>query len=431
MAVAWLPGSQWRTLKNHSAVCRQPIYFKNLAPTGLFLNGPTLIQNTQEKPQLVALLRALIAERDGISFAEFMEHCLYHPEFGYYTSARTRIGKEGDFFTSSSVHFLFGRLIARQLHQMWQLLGEGDFTIAEQGAGEGHLCGDILDATAKEYPDFYAALRYRIVEISPDHQQRQADNLKPHLQAGRVEWCALEELQGMEGCFLTNELVDAFPVHLVEKREGEVREVFVVNADQGFAEELRAPSTEKIADYHRLVEVQPAEGNRSEVNLIALDWVAQVADILGRGFIMTIDYGHPAEALMAPYRKTGTLLCYHKHQSSEDPYQRVGCQDITAHIDFTALRKVGEQHGLQQLYFGEQYRFLMGLGFFEALVEMQATETDPQKAQALRMTLKNLIMPEGGMGESFKILVQGKGVDVPELLCARKIRDIGVPPGIF
>lgn len=385
----------------------------------------------EEKPQLVNQLRELISQKGGISFAEFMEQCLYHPEFGYYTSARTRIGKEGDFFTSSSVHSLFGRLIARQLQQMWQLLGGGEFVIAEQGAGEGHLCADILAAAAEEFPDFYAALRYRIVEISPDHQQRQAGNLGPHLQDGRVEWCGMEDLQGMVGCFLTNELVDAFPVHLIETRAGELKEVFVINSEQGFGEELRPLANGEIAAYLELVEMRPAEGNRGEVNLAALDWMARVAKLLDRGFVLTIDYGYPAQELMAPYRKTGTLLCYHKHQTNENPYQRIGCQDITAHIDFTALQKVGEQNGLESLYFGEQYRFLMGLGFFEALLEMQARETDPRKAQALRMTLKNLILPEGGMGESFKILVQGKGVGGPELLCARKIRDIGVPPGIF
>lgn len=396
------------------------------------MNEPSLTDAVEEKPELIAVLRELIGARGGISFADYMGQCLYHPTHGYYTSARTRIGKEGDFFTSSSVHALFGRLIARQLEQMWRLLGGRAFTIAEQGAGEGHLCGDILDAAAEQFPEFYAALRYRIVEISPDQRQRQAANLSRHLDAGRVAWCALEDLRGMEGCFLSNELVDAFPVHLVEKHQGELREVFVVNDAGGFGEELRALSTARITDYYRLVGVEPAEGNRAEVNLAALDWMAQVAGMLGRGFVMTIDYGYPAEELLAAYRKTGTLLCYHRHQSNEDPYRQPGCQDITAHIDFTALQRVGEQNGLRNLYFGEQYRFLMGLGFFEAVVELQMRETDPHKAQSLRMTLKNLILPEGGgMGGRFKILVQGKGVAAPELLCSRKIRDIGVPPGVL
>lgn len=390
-----------------------------------------MTSQVEEKPELVELLRKRIAAGDGVSFSEFMEQCLYHPDYGYYTTPRIRIGKEGDFFTSSSVHSLFGRLISRQLQQMWQLLGRGEFTVAEQGAGEGHLCLDILDALADEAPDFYRQLNYRIVEISPDHEQGQAEKLQRHIDAGRVDWCSLAELKGMQGCFLSNELVDAFPVHLVDKQGGELKEIFVVNSEVGFVEEVRPLKNPAIEEYFSLIGTGLLEGNRGEVNLLALEWLQGVAEVLERGFVLTIDYGYPADELFAPFRRNGTLLCYHKHQATENPYQRLGCQDITAHIDFTALQKVGEQRGLETLYFGEQYRFLLGLGFLEALVEMQMRETDPQKAQALRLTLKNLVMPEGGMGESFKVLVQGKGVGTPELLCARRIQDIHMPPGMF
>lgn len=389
-----------------------------------------MMTSVEEKPELVELLRDRIAGAGGISFADFMEQCLYHPDYGYYTTPRTRIGKDGDFFTSSSVHSLFGRLISRQLEQMWQLLGKGEFTIAEQGAGEGHLCLDVLDALAEEAPEFYRQLNYRIVEISPDHQRGQTGNLQRHIDAGRISWCTLAELQGMQGCFLSNELVDAFPVHLVDKDDGELKEIFVVNSEKGFIEEVRPLDNPAINDYFRLVGHGLLEGNRGEVNLQALDWMQGVAKVLERGFVLTIDYGYPARELFAPFRRNGTLLCYHKHQSNENPYQRLGCQDITAHIDFTALQKVGEQHGLSALYLGEQYRFLLGLGFLEALIELQMHETDPQQAQALRMTLKNLVLPDG-MGESFKVLVQGKGVAAPELLCARRIQDIRLPPGTF
>ncbi len=381
--------------------------------------------------ELADLLTARIEKAGGLTFAEFMEACLYHPEYGYYTSPRNRIGKQGDFFTSSSVHSLFGRLIARQLEQMWQLLGRGDFVVAEQGAGEGHLCLDILDALAEEAPEFYQALQYKIVEISPDHQRGQANNLKRHVENGRIIWCELDQLQGMQGCFLSNELVDAFPVHLVDKTDGQLREIFVVNSDAGFVEELRAPSTEAIGDYFQLIGTELCEGNRGEVNLRALDWMRQVAGLLDKGFILTIDYGYPAAELFSPLRRNGTLLCYYRHQSNENPYQRPGCQDITAHVDFTALQKIGQQQGLTDLYFGEQYRFLLGMGFLEALIELQMRETDPKKAQALRMTLKNLIMPDAGMGESFKVLVQGKNVGQPELVCARKIQDINLPLGMI
>jgi SAM-dependent MidA family methyltransferase len=235
----------------------------------------------------------------------------------------------------------------------------------------------------------------------------------------------------MQGCFVSNELVDAFPVHMLDKQQGELKEIYVVNSEQGFVEEVRPLANPALEDYFKLVGCSLLEGNRGEVNLQALSWMQQVSELIERGFILTIDYGYPAEELFAPFRRNGTLLCYHKHQSNENPYQRVGCQDITAHIDFTALQKVAQLQGVETLYFGEQYRFLLGLGFLEALIELQMRETDPQQAQAQRMTLKNLVLPEGGMGESFKVLVQGKAVGSPELLCARRIQDIGLPQGMF
>ncbi len=383
------------------------------------------------KPELLVELEQQIDTIGRITFAKFMEQALYHPQHGYYTAARIRIGKKGDFFTSSSVHSCFGRLIARQLEQMWQLLGRCDFTIAEQGAGEGYLCLDILDALAEEYPEFYSHLSYRIIEISLDNRQCQMEMLRCHFDAGRIDWCDFADLKGMQGCFLSNELVDAFPVHLIEKHAGKLQEVYVINGKEGFCEELGPLSTELIREYFQLVGIEPAEGNRCEVNLSARSWMQEVAEILKQGFVLTVDYGYLAEELYAPYRHAGTLLCYHKHQSNENPYQWVGCQDITAHVDFTVLRKIGLQRGLAPLYFGQQYQFLMGLGFLEMLIEMQGRETDPNKAQALRMNLKTLILPDGGMGESFKVFIQGKNVDTPDLLCAKRIQDISMPPGLF
>ena len=377
--------------------------------------------------ELVFQLRQQVDCSAGISFAEFMEQALYHPEYGYYIAARNRIGKQGDFFTSSSVHSCFGQLIARQLEQMWQVMGHGHFVIAEQGAGEGHLCLDILDALAKDSPEFYAQLEYRLVEISLDNRQRQKQTLEQHLDAGRISWCELEDLRGMQGCVVSNELIDAFPVHLIEKHAGELREVYVVNGEDGFAEELRPLSTPLINEYFQRIGIEPAAGNRCEVNMAACDWMRHTADILNRGFVLTVDYGYLAEELYAPYRHAGTLLCYHQHQTNENPYQRIGQQDITAHVDFTSLQIVGRQNGLETLYFGQQYQFLMGLGFLEMLIEMESRETDAHKAQALRMNLKTLILPDGGMGESFKVLVQGKNVGTPELLCIKRIQDIRMP----
>lgn len=382
-------------------------------------------QDTGQTP-LAAQLHAQIAESGPLSFADYMQLCLYHPEHGYYMQPRQRIGKAGDFFTSSSVHALFGRLIARQLAQMAELLGEASFRVVEQGPGEGHLALDILDALAEQSPQLYERLEYTLVERSPERQLSQQQLLVKH--RPRLSWCAEDDWTLPCGCLLSNELVDAFPVHLVEKRQGELQEVFVVNAPagSGLIEELRSASPE-VRRHFDWLGVSPAEGNRAEVNLAAPVWMRSVGERLGRGFVLTIDYGYPAEELYALHRRLGTLMCYRQHQADDNPYQLPGEKDITAHVDFTALQQAGKEAGLETLWFGEQYRFLLGLGFFEEMLRLEATARDEQQARAVRMTLKNLIMPDAGMGETFKVLVQGKDVGRPELLCARPVSAIPLP----
>jgi SAM-dependent MidA family methyltransferase len=369
--------------------------------------------------QLAILLHQQAQASDGISFADFMAQALYHPKYGYYMTSRDRIGKAGDYYTSSSVNALFGRLVARQLAQMAELLSSETFQIVEQGAGEGHLALDILDALAEEAPELYARLTYTLIELSQDNRQRQAKNLDAH--TDKVSWSDENNWSITSGCFLSNELVDAFPVHVVEKHSGVLKEVFVVSQDNTFIEEVRAATDPRLAEYFAWLDCAPVEGNRAEVNLAASDWIRQVGRRVEQGFVMTIDYGYPAKELYAPHRRLGTLMCYHRHQADDNPYDRVGEKDITAHIDFTALQKAGSEVGLETLSFSEQYRFLLGLGFFEELVRLEAAATDEKEARALRLTLKNLIMPEGGMGETFKVLVQGKNVGTPELLCSREI----------
>ena len=380
---------------------------------------------------LTAELRARITEAGGLPFAEFMAACLYHPDFGYYMTPRQRIGKGGDFFTSTSVHAVFGRLIARQLAQMAELLGGDSFQIVEQGAGEGHLALDILDALRDEAPQLHARLSYSLVEVGPESRARQAQRLAAH--AERVTWCAPDAWKIESGCFLSNELVDAFPVHVVRKVDGALRELYVVNKnDAGFAEEWREPSTPGLEDHLRWLGVAPIGGNRAEVNLAAPVWMRQVGGRIEKGFVITIDYGYPATELYAPHRRDGTLLCYRQHQADDDPYSAAGEKDITTHVDFTALQQAGAEAGLATLWFGEQYRFLLALGFVEELIRLQERCADEREARALRLTLKHLIVPEQGMGETFKVLVQGKGVGAPELLCARRLSalSLGGFPGM-
>lgn len=379
---------------------------------------------TDNRSPLTRHLCAQAEAAGGISFATFMEQALYHPQFGYYMAERQRIGKAGDFFTSSSVNALFGRLVARQLAQMADLLDGETFQVVEQGAGEGHLALDILDGLASEAPAVYARVAYHLVEVSPDNRLRQARVLKAH--ADKVAWRNADEWFITSGCFLSNELVDAFPVHMVEKHAGRLQEVFVVNRAGVLGEELRPAEDARLAAYFDWLGCGPLEGNRAEVNLVAPGWMRRVGEGIEKGFVLTIDYGYPSGELYAPHRRAGTLMCYHQHQADDNPFEGVGEKDITAHIDFGALQKAGSEAGLVSLWFGEQYRFLLGLGFFEELVRMEAAASDEREARALRLTLKNLIMPDAGMGETFKVLVQGKGVGTPELRCARPVSAIGL-----
>lgn len=369
-------------------------------------------------------LRNILLERIGaagsITFADFMAACLYEPGLGYYTSAGRKVGAEGDFYTSSNVHRVFGRLIARETAGMWRTMGKpADFQIVEAGAANGRLSADIMDAIAELEPALYAAVTCRLIEAEPSLKESQVAMLAPHLP--RLAWSRPEELAAgtldITGCLLTNELVDALPVHLVEMTTEGLREVMVTAEGETFVEELAPLSTPAIVAYLERIGVTLGIGQRAEIRLAADRWLQGVARSLKRGFVITIDYGYQADELYGPMRQNGTLLCYHRHQVEEDPYIRVGRQDITTHVDFTSLMKCGEEEGLQTFWYGEQYRFLMAAGMMEELLALEARPVPEEERLKDRLALKKLMLPDGGMGDTFKVLVQGKGVERPDLLC--------------
>ena len=366
-----------------------------------------------------------IEERGAVPFSQFMEWCLYHPDDGYYRSERMGVGKDGDFYTSPSVHPLFGGLIAKQLSQMSEYLGGRFFDVVEQGGGRGFLCKDTLQWAKKNRPAFYQRLRYHLVEPSPHLLKEQRERLAEHEREGKVFWMDPKAFEAgrnrMEGCFLSNELVDAFPVHQVVLDNGNLKEIYV-NQDHGrLTEQWGKPSEPGITSYFQSIGCNLQEGQRAEVNLKALDWMEDVARCLRRGFVLTIDYGYLAKDLYGPHRRRGTLLCYYRHQTSENPYERLGEQDITSHVNFTSLIQKGEEVGLHLTGFVPQYRFLLALGLLQ---EMESLEREMSEIDALqlRLTLKHLIEPEMGMGELFKVLIQHKGIDQ---LSLDGLRDLG------
>ncbi len=371
---------------------------------------------TTGHPELVAAMASEIAASGPIPFVRFMELALYHPQFGYYMrmpeSGTERIGWDGDFYTSSDVHPILGQALARQATQIDRILGQPNpFTVIEMGPGKGLLARDFLSAMGSENDDLARRIRYVLIERSPAMRALQQEQLKPWLnQPGLVTW--LEDLSSLAptsvvGLMFSNELPDAFPVHRIEMVGGEAREIFVDYQDGKFVECLKPLSEPAIQEYLQRLQLTLPDGYRTEINLRALGWMKQVATSMDRGLVITIDYGHSAQDLYGPDRSKGTFLCYYSQMASEDPYVRVGQQDMTAHVDFTSLATVAEAAGLSVTGFTNQMSFLMGLGVEEMIGRLEPES--PQFRAAI-----HLLKPEG-MGRTFKILIQHKGIDRPEL----------------
>jgi SAM-dependent MidA family methyltransferase len=339
-------------------------------------------------------------EKEGpLSFRDFMEMALYHPGEGYYTSGRQTIGQCGDFYTSAYLTSLFGEMLAVQLEEMWQALGRQPFTIVEYGAGTGLLCRDIL-CRLKENKELYEDLRYYIIEKSATMRQKEKELLPE-----KVRWvAAITDIAPVTGCILSNELVDNFSVHQVVM-EDQLMEVCVA-FDGGFTEMLR-PAPKALKDYLEQLQVTLPPGYRAEIDLEATNWIQEVARALDKGFVLTIDYGYPSSALYS--KKSGTLACYNRHKVSYCPYDRIGDQDITHHVNFSALDYWGHRSGLDCCGFTSQVHFLQGLGLTRYLREWETTGSqDPVIRQQQLRQLQILLMD---MGHKFKVLIQRKGLD--------------------
>lgn len=372
---------------------------------------------TTGHPELIAAISSEIIKAGPIPFVRFMELALYHPQYGYYMrqpngADHERIGWSGDFYTSADVHPILGRAIAAQARQMDEILGFPiPFTIVEMGAGKGLFARDCLTAIYTEQDDFASRVRYVLIERSPAMRELQRQNLAPWFnKPGLVTWVeGLEGLaaQSVTGLFFSNELIDAFPVHRVQVKTGRTEELYVDYREGRFVDCLRPLSSAALLHYLQHLNATWPEGYRTEINLLAMDWMEQVARRMDRGFVVTIDYGHTAQDLYGPERKDGTFLCYFQQQTNEDPFLRVGEQDMTAHVDFSSLASVGEAQGLHVTGFTNQMSFLMGLGVEEmiGILELESPE--------FRAAI-HLLKPDG-MGRTFKVLVQHKGISCPEL----------------
>ncbi|MBI5073943.1 MAG: SAM-dependent methyltransferase [Nitrospirae bacterium] len=362
-------------------------------------------------------IRERIRREGPITFESFMAMALYDAEFGYYANRGQRIGREGDFYTSSHLHPVFGAMVGSQIMEMWEVMGSPEeFTIIEMGAGEGYVCKDMFDYLKRasgEEPNakrlFYQCLQYVIVERNEFQLQRQQERLQGY--TDKISWISdIRDAGTIRGCIFSNELLDAFPVHLI-RMEDELKEIYVACDSTGFTEQTGELSSGAIAHYFRDAGIELARGFTTELNLRVRDWLLDVGAVLEKGFVFTIDYGHPAEEYYSEDRNRGTLICYHDHEFNEEPYKNIGDQDMTSHVNFSSVRRWGEESGLRSLGYCSQGSFLLAMGIDQEIARL-AESSDDYLFEISR--IKKLFLPQG-MGESHKVLIQFKGSEQPKL----------------
>lgn len=361
---------------------------------------------------LVNLIRDHLRRHGPVPFPWFMERALYHPEYGYYASTHLRIGRQGDYYTNVSVGALYGELLASQLIEMWKLLGcPPGFTVVEEGAEDGQLAVDILSAITEESTEAAASIRYTIVEPVPEKQLQQQARLEPAF-PGKMTWLnGLDDLEKVTGTFISNELVDAMPVHLVLYRDDEWSELWVDISGENFCfvpAKIEAPELVQATDR---IPIPGASPYRTEVNLAATRWIQAVSSRLERGFVLIVDYGFPRDEYYRPERTEGTLSCYSRHRRSYNPLERPGEIDITAHVDFTSLVEAAEKVSLHLAGYVDQHHFMVGAGQSRLLALEKAVETGGS-ASASRAFLGpyRTLMHPGNMGMAFKFLLFAKGL---------------------
>jgi SAM-dependent MidA family methyltransferase len=359
-----------------------------------------------------------IRQRGPIPFSRYMEICLYDPAQGYYSAHADQFGKAGDFYTSSDIHAVFGRLLARQFEEIWQALDRPpQIEILELGPGRGLFARDVLDWSNKKFPEFFAALTYTLQESSPALRAKLRDNLRGHIGAGKAVFL---DRQAPNMCrtlapeipliVFANEFFDALPVEILSTRG----KLHITLENDRLQEIWFPPLAEELAflDHYG---VHPEADERIEVTIIAQSWIEQIARSIGRGVFLVIDYGYTRNEQLAG-RHRGTLIAYRQHSASPDPYQSPGEQDLTAHVNFTAIAAACEQGGMQVEKLLTQSQFLMGIGEKNQFADAFSECFIPQERAKVALQLKHLVTPLG-MGENFQVLIACRSVD-PERIAA-------------
>jgi SAM-dependent MidA family methyltransferase len=372
-------------------------------------------------------IAAEIRERGPIPFSRYMEMCLYEPELGYYARGSQQFGKAGDFYTSSDVHAVFGRVLARQFDEMWRVLGSPErIDLLELGPGRGLFAGDVLDWSEKKFPEFFAAVHYWLCESSPALRERLQTTLNRHFDSGKCSLLELRaETQGPSTrahalarddnhdvevplIVFANEFFDALPVEVLSK-QGSLR----IGLHDGRLVETWSAASKAELEFLDRWSVHPEAGERVEATLAAHDFACRIGNLIQRGSFMAIDYGYTRDELLAGCHR-GTIMAYRQHSASHNPYEAPGEQDITAHVNFTALADALEKNGMRAQKLLTQSQFLLGIGEANQFADVFEDCRLPQERAKVGLQLKHLVTP-AGMGETFHVLVASKAVELDKV----------------
>lgn len=352
-------------------------------------------------------------ELSAISFHQYMTHCLYHPEFGYYRSGTSRVGRDGDFYTSAYVGDAMGATLAARLTKLSaERFGEGACVdVVDWGGGTGRLSRHMLDAWNEAEEDS-SRFRLTVVESNPIHRAAAAAELRPYLETGRAavgspeEWEASRSDRRREApaIVVANELLDAFPVHRLTKIAGRIRERGVaLGEDETFVPCLLKETDPRLEEWLREEGAEPREGQTVEANLDGAAWAAGLASRFRNALLVVIDYGDETEELFGPHRMDGTLLGYRSHRAYDDPYAFPGEQDLTAHVNFSHLRRALGKAGATEIWYGTQKRFLVESGIMDRL--RAHALSDPFDPLVRRNRAIRQLLLSDGMSELFKVQI--------------------------
>ena len=353
--------------------------------------------------RIVEVIRSRPGRR--ISYHEFMELALYDPAGGYYMRPVSKVGKDGDFYTSANTGSAFGTTLGKWAAGLSSRLGLKP-NITEIGGGTGKLAYDVLSAVREHAPDLFPDFSYTIIEVSPYHQELQKEKLKefPGVRFER----SLDFLERFEGIVLANELYDAFPVHMAERKDGIIYEAFIGEQDGRLCEMLLPLTDPEMARFLEQYRIRLPEGFRTEVPMAMAGYAADLARRIKKGIAVTFDYGYTGEEWLEPEHRRGSLRGYTEHRMEEDALKHPGEMDLTSHIRFDVLEASGRSGGLVSAGLYRQDEFLLKAGILE---ELSDHDGDPfSEAARKNRSVRSLIMP-GGISAHFRVLIQTKGLE--------------------